>query len=277
MIVDAHQHFWNPARGDYGWLTPDLPICRVCGPDELAPLMRAAGVDATVLVQAAPTVAETDYILEIARRTPWVLGVVGWLDLGAPDAVEQIRARARDPLFVGVRPMLQDIAEAEWILRPDLDAALAQVAAQRLVFDALVLSHQVGVICELAGRHPGLSIVLDHGAKPRLGDADAMAAWQADIRRLAARPNVACKISGLLTELPRGVDVAHLKGAVTVLQEAFGPQRLLWGSDWPVLTLAGDYAGWHAMVRDMVAPDAQGAVMGGNALRLYGAKRAAQR
>ena len=280
MIVDAHQHFWNPARGDYGWLTPDLPVCRIYGPDDLEPLMRAAGVEATVLVQAAPTVAETDYILDIARCTPWVLGVVGWIDLGAPDAVEQMWTRARDPLFVGVRPMLQDIAERDWILRPELNAVLAQVAAQELVFDALVLSDQVGVIDELAARHPNLAIVLDHGAKPRLGDVAAMAAWEADIRRLAERPNVSCKLSGLLTELPAGADVAHLKRAAVMVLDAFGAERVLWGSDWPVLTLAGDYGGWRALAQEIVAahaPHALDAVMGGNALRLYGRKRTAKR
>src|SRR6185437_3126999 len=186
MIVDAHQHFWNPARGDYGWLKPDNPIHRIFSPADLRPLMTAAGVDATILVQAAPTPEETDYMLGIARDTPWVLGVVGWVDLLAPDAADQVRRRAGDPLFLGVRPMLQDLPDPDWILQPTLAPALETIAGEGLMFDALILSHQIGAITELAGRHPRLAIMLDHGAKPRLGDADAMLRWARDMEKLAA-------------------------------------------------------------------------------------------
>jgi L-fuconolactonase len=278
MIVDAHQHFWDPARGDYGWLTPDLPIHRVYGPGDLRPLMDAAGVDASILVQAAPSSAETDYMLEIACRTPWVLGVVGWIDLEAPDAAAQVRARTEDPLFLGVRPMLQDIAQADWILRRELEPALVAIAGERLVFDALVRSHQIGVVDELARRHSGLSIVLDHGAKPKLGDRMAMTQWREAMTKLAQRPNIACKLSGLLTELPPDGDPALAHLAIDTLFDLFGPARLLWGSDWPVLTLArckdgaGDYRRWHEQARAAIAARdaaAVAAVMGANAARLY--------
>ena len=269
MIIDAHQHFWDPARGDYGWLTPDLPIHRVYGPEEMRPLLQKAGVDGTILVQAAPTMAETDYMLAIARRAPFVLGVVGWIDLAAADAPDQVRARAREPLFAGVRPMLQDIAEPDWILRPELAPALAAIAAQGLVFDALILSHQIGVITELAERHPELSIVLDHGAKPRLGNAPAIALWRNEMQKLAARPNVCCKLSGLLTELPPDAGQNDVKHAIDVLLDLFGPRRLLWGSDWPVLTLAGGYQEWFTLARDAIPSKARTAVFGGNAARIY--------
>lgn len=272
MIIDAHQHFWDPMRGDYGWLTPDLPIHRVYGADDLQPLMRRAGVDGTILVQAAATVAETDYMLAIARRNPFVLGVVGWIDLEAVDAPQQVHARCKDEHFLGVRPMLQDIPQADWILRPELTPALAAIAREALVLDALVLSHQIGVVGTLAQRHPDLAIVLDHAGKPRLGNGEAMAAWRRDIAPLAARPNVSCKISGLLTELPPGAGTEHVTSAIHVLLDLFGPQRLLWGSDWPVLTLAGNYQDWFAMARDAItaqAPDALDAIFGGNAARIY--------
>lgn len=272
MIIDAHQHFWDPRRGDYGWLTPDLPIHRVYGPDDLAPLMRAAGIDASIIVQAAPTAAETDYLLAIARRTPSVLGVVGWIALEAPDAAAQVKARAADPLFLGVRPMLQDIAQPDWILRPEMEPALHAIAEAGLVFDALVLSHQIGVVDALAQRHPDLSIVLDHGAKPKLGDGTAMTAWQSEMTKLAQRPNIACKLSGLLTELSPGGSMAMVTAAMDILFDLFGKERLLWGSDWPVLTLAGDYQGWFVQARDAVAArqsDAVAAVMGANAARIY--------
>jgi L-fuconolactonase len=276
MIVDAHQHFWDPARGDYDWLKPDNTIHRVFSTADLRPLLVQTGVDATILVQAAPTPAETDYMLGIARRTPWILGIVGWIDLLAREAADQVRARASDELFLGVRPMLQDLPDPDWILQPALTPALNAIAAEGLVFDALILSHQIGAVTELGRRNPQLSIMLDHGAKPRLGDADAMLDWARDMERLASLPNIACKVSGLLTELtPQGSrdDVAR---AIGVLFDLFGAERLVWGSDWPVLTLAGNYQDWFELAREAIAakqPSAVAAVMGGNALRLYRPRR----
>jgi L-fuconolactonase len=272
MIVDAHQHFWDPVRGDYGWLKPDNSIHRAFGTNDLRPLLIQTGVDATILVQAAPSVAETDYLLGIARRTPWVLGVVGWIDLEAPDAADQGRRRATDPLFLGVRPMLQDLPDPDWVLRPGLTPAFNAIAAEGLVFDALILPHQLAAITELAQRHEQLSIVLDHAAKPRLGEADSMAIWARGIEALAALPNVTCKVSGLLTELRAPGSRDDVARAIGVLFDAFGAQRLLWGSDWPVLTLAGDYQDWFDLAREAVAAKDSSAVrgvMGGNAVRIY--------
>ncbi len=272
MIVDAHQHFWDPARGDYDWLKPDNPIHRVFSPADLQPLLAAAGVDATILVQAAPTPAESDHMLSIARQTQWILGVVGWIDLEAANAADEVRRRAGDPLFLGVRPMLQDLSDPGWILRPGLTPALEAIAAEGLVFDALILSHQISAITEVAKRHPGLSIVLDHAAKPQFGDPGAMARWLLGIEKLAALPNVTCKVSGLLTELGSGGSRADVARAIGVLFDLFGPERLLWGSDWPVLTLVGGYQGWFDLAREVIAAkdsSAVDAVMGGNARRIY--------
>jgi len=276
MIVDAHQHFWDPARGDYGWLTPDNPIHRVYDTNDLRPLLIGTGVDATILVQAAPTPAETDYMLGIARKARFILGVVGWINLLAPDAAAQIRARAEDPLMLGLRPMLQDLPDPEWILNPALAPALNAIAAEGLVFDALILSHQLGVVTTLAARHPQMSIVLDHGAKPRLGDAPAMAQWRDGIAALAAHANVCCKVSGLLTELQPGAGRDDVMDAVAHLFDCFGSERLIWGSDWPVLTLAGDYQAWFDLAREAIAaksPQSVPAVMGANALRVYRPRR----
>ena len=276
MIVDAHQHFWDPARGDYGWLKPDNPIHRVYGTADLRPLLVQTGVDATILVQAAPTPAETDYMLGIAERAKFILGVVGWIDLEAANAASEVRRRAEQPLFLGVRPMLQDLPDPGWVLQPSLRPALNAITAEGLVFDALILPNQISVITELATRHPQLSIVLDHAAKPRLGDAGAMVHWQRGIEALAQCANVTCKVSGLLTELQPGAGETDIRSAVAHLFDAFGPTRLIWGSDWPVLTLAGDYQAWFELAREAVAakePSAVRAVMGDNALRIYRPRR----
>src|SRR6185436_14225755 len=272
MIVDAHQHLWDPARGDYGWLKPGNPIHRVYSPADLRPLLTETGVDTTVLVQAAPTPEETDYMLGIARETSWILGVVGWIDLQAPEACDQVRRRARDPLFLGVRPMLEDLEDPNWILQSGLAPALACIAAEGVVFDALILSHQIAAIIELAKRHPQLSIVLDHGAKPQLGEAGAMTKWARDMEMLAVLPNVTCKVSGLLTELRPGGTRVEVGRAIAFLIDLFGPERLLWGSDWPVLTLAGGYREWFDLAVEAITAkdaDALPAIMGGNALRIY--------
>jgi L-fuconolactonase len=272
MIVDAHQHFWDPARGDYGWLKPDNPIHRTFGTNDLRPLLIQTGVDATILVQAAPTPAESDYLLGVARNTPWVLGVVGWIDLESTDAADEVRRRASDPLFLGVRPMLQDLADPDWIVQRSLDAALNAITAEGLVFDALILSHQLAAITELAARHPQLAIVLDHAAKPRLGDPDAMLTWARGIESLAALPNVTCKVSGLLTEVQPGGTRDDVARAIGVLFDLFGADRLLWGSDWPVLKVAGDYQDWFEQAREAIAAKQSStvrAVMGANAIRVY--------
>jgi L-fuconolactonase len=168
--------------------------------------------------------------------------------------------------------MLQDIPDPDWILQPGLTRALNTIAAEGLVFDALILSHQLGAITTLAQRHPQLSIVLDHAAKPQFGDRDAMAKWASEIEHLAALPNVTCKVSGLLTELKAGGSRDDVVRAIGMLFDLFGRERLLWGSDWPVLTLAGDYQDWFKLARDAIAAkdtSAMAAVMGGNALRIY--------
>ena len=270
MRIDAHHHLWDPARGDYGWLTVDMgPLYRAFSAEDLAPLLAEAGIDGALLVQAAPTEAETDWLLAIARETPWVLGVVGWIDLDAADAPARIAARAADPLFVGVRPMLQDIAQRDWILGPTRTPALAALAEHHLVFDALIAVDQIDAIATLATRHPDLSIIVDHAAKPRIGDSAGWSRWADGMTRLAAHPGVACKLSGLLTEAPAGADVNMLRPYAAHLLAAYGPDRLVWGSDWPVLTVAADYAEWLAITAEMIPSAHHAAVFGNNAARLY--------
>jgi L-fuconolactonase len=271
-MIDSHQHFWDPARGDYGWLQPGSALYRTYQPEDLAPLLTAAGIQGSILVQAAPTEAETDYLLQLARATPWVLGVVGWIDLTARDTAYRIGERARDSLFVGVRPMLQNLSDRDWILKPDASAGLEALQARTLVFDALVQADQLRTVATLADRYSRLSIVLDHAGKPPFADMSAMAFWRTDIRRLAQHANVACKLSGLMTELPSCASSDSVDHCIDELVDLFGPDRLLWGSDWPVATTATGYADWLNRCRDRVLariPGHHEAMFGSNARRIY--------
>jgi L-fuconolactonase len=165
--VDSHQHFWKLARGDYGWLTPAFaPLYRDFGPGELAPMLARNGIERTVLVQAAPTLAETNYLLELARQHDFIAAVVGWVDFEAPAAADCIGTLAGETKLAGLRPMVQDLADDSWLLRASLAPALAAMQRHGLVFDALVKPRHLPVLREFLARYPGLSVVIDHGAKP---------------------------------------------------------------------------------------------------------------
>jgi L-fuconolactonase len=275
MRIDAHHHVWRLARGDYGWLTPAMGVLHQdFEPEALRPQLLAGGVDATILVQAAPTEAETDFLLAVAQAHPWIAGVVGWTDLSAPDAAERVASLSRRPGLVGLRPMLQDLDDRAWILERAVAPGLEAMALHGLAFDALVRDDQLDVVAELARRHPGLSLVLDHAGKPTFEPA-GLRAWEAGIRAVAVSPNTSVKLSGLLTEAPVGAGVSVLRPILSVLLEAFGANRVVWGSDWPVLTLASDYAAWLEVTASLLEPlgEAQrAAIMGDNAARLYGPK-----
>jgi L-fuconolactonase len=271
-IIDAHVHLWDPARGDYGWLTPALPkLYRRIDEQELGEQLTRAGVHGAVLVQAAPTEAETDYLLSIAERTPWVRGVVGWVDFDAPHVEQRIAQRARQSKFVGVRPMLQDIEDVDWILHPSRGPALSALASHGLVFDALIKPVHMSRIEQIARRYPNLSIVIDHAAKPAIGN-ELSRSWRESLQALASHPNVACKLSGLLTELAPDVEPSRVLGYAEVILQLFGPSRVIWGSDWPVLTLASSYDQWYALTqRALSSLDEadRNAVTGRNATRIY--------
>jgi len=272
MRIDAHHHLWTLARGDYGWLTPALaPIYRDFRLADLAPHLAAAGIEGTILVQAAATEAETMFLLDIAESSDVVRGVVGWTDFDAADAAARIDALAARSLLVGLRPMVQDIADDDWLLGPALAPLLTAMARNGLVFDALVLPRHLPRLLQIVGRHPDLAFVLDHCGKPRLATGE-IATWQRDIALLAQHPNIVCKVSGLVTEAAPDWKVADLRQAVDHVVACFGPQRLLWGSDWPVVDLAGGYARWFAAAETLLAdlsPREKAAIFGGNAARIY--------
>jgi len=273
-VVDAHFHLWTLARGDYGWLTPAAgAIYRDVGIDDWLRLAAPLGVGGGVLVQAAASAAETEFLLTIAAAQRSVLGVVGWEDLAAPQAAARIAASARHPLLKGLRPMLQDLPDADWILQPALAPALQAMAEHGLVFDALIRPLHLPRIAELARRFPALRIVIDHAAKPAIG-AKAWQPWADDLRRVAATTGAFCKLSGLLTEAgPGGDERQALEPWVQHVLESFGPRRVLWGSDWPVLEQRGSYAGWWRLAGALTAGHSEAeraAIFGGNAIRVYG-------
>jgi L-fuconolactonase len=251
--IDSHQHFWRRDRGDYTWLTPDLaPIYRDYLPADLAPQLERAGVAHTILVQAAATVAETRYLLELAASNPFVAGVVGWVDFEARDAPDTIATLAQDARLVGLRPMIQDIPDTEWMLRESLVPAFEAMIDHGLVFDALVKPPHLPALLELAGRYPELSIVLDHGAKPPIASGD-VSAWKRDVAALARETPMVCKLSGLVTEAGSKSPGA-LRDSVNHLLEHFGASRLLWGSDWPVCELVCSYDDWVATSGELLQP-----------------------
>jgi L-fuconolactonase len=277
--VDAHQHFWRPARGDYRWLRADVPalapICRDIEPAELTPLLARHGVAATVLVQAADSEEETEFMLALARANRFIGGVVGWVDLACADAAAALERWAAEPLFKGVRPMLQDLPAADWIAHAPHPGAVQALLAHGLRFDALVQPWHLQHLLAFVQRWPDLPVVIDHAAKPQLAagwSAEWAAAWRSGIAALARLPNVCCKFSGLLTEAAPGAGRAALQPVWDVLLEAFGPQRLIWGSDWPVLNLAADYDRWVALSESFIGeltPAEQRAIRHDNAVRFY--------
>ena len=255
MRVDAHQHFWRLDRGDYDWLTPSLaPLYRDYLPSHLEPHLERAGVTATILVQAAPTEAETLFMLEIAKSTPFVAGVVGWVDMAAPDVVDRLAAlkEAGGGYLKGVRPMIQDIADPEWILSPALDRAFEAMVALDLRFDALVSPVHLEPLLLRIEQLPELKVVIDHAAKPAIR-AGAQWDWHVRLASIASRTSAMCKLSGLVTEATPDWRPEDIVPYVESVIAAFSAERVMWGSDWPVVNLASDYETWHATAQQLVA------------------------
>jgi L-fuconolactonase len=270
--IDAHQHFWQVARGDYHWMTPDLrPLYRDFGPEDLRPHLTRNGIDAVVTVQAAETVAETEYLLEIAAATDFVAGVVGWAPFDRPEGPDVVARLAESPWLKGLRPMIQDIADDDWMLGEALAPTFAAVQALDLAFDALVFPRHLKNLMRLIDRYPGLRLIVDHGAKPQIRDR-AFDGWAADIATVARDSPALVKLSGLVTEAGETWTIDDLRPYVDHLLEVFGPERIVFGSDWPVVRLAADYDPWFNTARDLTAglPErGRQMVFGDNAVRFY--------
>jgi L-fuconolactonase len=268
MRVDAHHHVWRITRGDYAWMRPEMPIYRDYGLDDLRPLL--GDISATVLVQAAATEAETQFMLETARASVGLVrGVVGWIELTDHHATHRIAALARDPLVKGLRPMLQDIEDTHWILRPDVQPALTAMRLAGLRLDLLVKPRHLPMLPTLAQRHPDLPMVIDHGAKPAITE-DAFHPWADDMACLARETPWCCKLSGLVTEARADWKTDDLRRYIDHLIACFGPARLMWGSDWPVVNLAGGYARWREATLALLPEEGREDILGETAARFYG-------
>jgi L-fuconolactonase len=257
LRIDSHQHFWQVSRGDYEWLTPELELLyRDYLPQNLTPILSEGNVSQTILVQAAETHAETEFMLSLANEHELIAGVVGWVDMLSQQAVAQIQNFAQDPYFKGIRPMLQDIADPKWMLLPQLNDCFLALMDQGLSFDALVLPEHLHNLQILAQRYPQLPIVIDHGAKPKIPlgiDAPENQKWCQQIQQLAANENVFCKLSGLLNEAGDSVNFETVQPFMQHLLASFGPKKLMWGSDWPVLNLVSQYHQWMDMLNQFLA------------------------
>ncbi|HTF95327.1 MAG TPA: amidohydrolase family protein [Cellvibrio sp.] len=278
-MIDAHQHLWQLGNNDCEWPTADLTsIYRDFEVKDLLPLTRECGVTGTVLVQSQTSDADTDYLLRVADQSDLIKAVVGWVDLASPEAPERIARLAVHPKFRGIRPMLQSLPDDAWILRAELEPAIAAMKAHHLSLDALVYTRHLEHLYQFARRHPALPIVIDHAAKPAIIVNDLPAdEWCEAMRKIARLPQVHCKLSGLVTEAGKGQGVEVFKAYIKFLVTLFGPERLMWGSDWPVIRLAPNpqlsiYKNWldlvnHALVEQKITNFES--VFIGTSLRFY--------
>jgi L-fuconolactonase len=271
--IDAHQHFWRYSPQTHAWIDGTmLAIKRDFLPPDLKPLLDAAGFDGCIAVQAEPNIAETEWLLRLAGEHPFIRGVVGWVDLCAPDVTEQLRSVAAHPRLRGIRHIVQDEPEG-FMLRPDFQRGIAALAEFGLTYDILIYERQLPEALALVRRFPNQRFVIDHIAKPAIRDA-SIDAWRNGITAITACPNVYCKLSGMVTEADwqrwRPIDFAPY---IETVLEAFGPRRVMIGSDWPVCLLAGEYGDVMAIVTDAIGALSVGerdAILGGTAAEFYG-------
>jgi L-fuconolactonase len=271
--IDSHQHFWKYDAREYGWIDERMSVLkRDFLPGDLEPRLKAAGFDACVAVQARQTLAETAWLLELADGSPFVAGVVGWVDLCSPDARTQLQRFARHPKLVGVRHVVQGEPDERFLLRADFGGGIALLEQFGLAYDILVYPRHLEVAAEFVKRFPRQRFVLDHLGKPGIARGE-IRGWTRDVRALAAEPNVRAKLSGLVTEADwKRWTSEELRPYLDVAFECFGPGRLMIGSDWPVCTLAGDYGRTMAVVTEYLEdrPAAEReAVFGGNAREFW--------
>ena len=275
MIIDAHQHFWRIDRGDYGWISDEISaIRRDYLPTHLRAYLDHFGIDRTILVQAGETLSDNAFMADCAVEAGFVGGIVAWVDLTAPDIGAHLAGLAALPLIKGIRPVLQGIEDTNWILQPAVISALRQARDLGLRFDALITPRHLEVILQLALEVPDLPIVIDHAAKPVIrAGRPAGAVWRDGMARLAGHDQIHCKLSGLATEFGPGWSAETLAPVADHLLAEFGPERVMWGSDWPVLELEGSYPQWFTVLQALISGRSlveQAQILGGTARQFYG-------
>ena len=272
MKLDAHQHFWSYDAAQYPWIPAGSALHRDWLPGDLAPLLAAAGLDGCIAVQARQTAEECRWLLELAEHHAIIKGVVGWVDLRAANVAGKLAVLARHPRFVGVRHVVQDEPDDDFMLGADFLRGMGELRTHKLTYDLLVVPRQLPAAIAVVQRFPEQRFVLDHIAKPPI-KAGLLSPWREQIRELAKAPNVLCKVSGMVTEADMKTwKPSDFRPYLDAVFEAFGEDRLMYGSDWPVCLLAAEYAQVFALVRDYLTPlsaEAQTKVLGGNAARFY--------
>lgn len=276
MRIDAHQHFWNYSAVEYPWIGAGLErLARDYLPSDLEPLLAAKQIDGSVAVQARQSVEESLWLLALAKAHPLVKGVVGWVDLRSDRVGDDLRVLAANPTFVGVRHVVQDEPDPRFVLGEGFIRGLRQLRQHGLTYDLLLYPSQLPAAIELVGLLPEQPFVVDHLAKPRIATGE-IADWERDIRAIARHDNVCCKVSGMVTEaVRRGWKRDDFTPYLDVVLEAFGPERLMFGSDWPVCLLAGEYADVAAIPRDYfsrLSTTEQRMIWGDTAAGFYGLK-----
>jgi L-fuconolactonase len=273
MRIDSHQHFWRYDAAQYPWIPKGSPLDRDWLPNDLAPLLTATGLDGCVAVQARQTIEESRWLLELAARAPIIKGVVGWVDLRSGSIGKQLADLAGNPKFRGVRHVVQDEPDVNFLLGTDFQRGIGTLHQFGLTYDLLVFPKQLPAAIELVRKFPEQPFVLDHIAKPPI-KAGTLDPWREEIRELAKTPNVLCKVSGLVTEADHATWSAEdFKPFLDVIFDAFGEDRLMFGSDWPVCLLAGNYERVFKLVDDYARPlsaAARAKLLGENARRFYG-------
>jgi L-fuconolactonase len=276
MRIDSHQHFWQYDPREYPWMTGALAVLqRDHLPSDLEPLLKAAGVDGCVAVQARQTLAESRWLLNLADHYPMIRGVVGWVDLRGKTVDRELEELARHPRYVGVRHVAQDEPDDGFLMREDFVQGVARLKAFELAYDILIYPRQLPAAIRLAEKLPEQRFVLDHLGKPFI-KAGTLSPWKEQIIELARHPNVHCKVSGMVTEADwKGWTQEDFKPYLDVSWEAFGEDRLMFGSDWPVCTLSAGYEAVEGIVRTWLDPFPKAVrekIQGGNAVAFYGLK-----
>jgi L-fuconolactonase len=269
VIVDAHHHFWDPSRRVYPWMGDELAaIRRPYGPNELHPLVAAHGVERTILVQTISSVDETREFLATAAADDLIGGVVGWVDLTSPSVSHTLASLASD-LLVGIRHQVQDELDPDWLLHDDVQRGINAVGEAGLVYDLLVKTRELPAALDTVRAHPEMSFVIDHAAKPRIAGGSWDREWEKGLGALSDEPNVACKLSGLVTEADWTTWTAdQIEPYVRRVVAWFGRERCMFGSDWPVCLLAASYAQVFETLVQIVGQDDE--IFGGTARRVYG-------